>query len=131
MLLLRVTVPTVRIAALPYALLGVMPVMIGLTLNLLADRAFRAHGTTVKPFERSSRLLTGGVFALSRNPMYLGMVLILAGFGVLLGTLAPLLVVPAFAILLDLRFIRPEERMLADTFRGAWSLYRRHVRRWL
>jgi protein-S-isoprenylcysteine O-methyltransferase Ste14 len=131
MLLLHFAVPVLRIAALPYSLLGLVPIVIGTTLNLLADRAFKTHGTTVKPFERSSHLLTGGVFAVSRHPMYLGMVLILGGFAVLLGTLTPFVAVLAFAVLLDVRFIRVEEQMLAETFGDDWRLYRRRVRRWL
>ncbi|HEV2283567.1 MAG TPA: isoprenylcysteine carboxylmethyltransferase family protein [bacterium] len=131
MLLLHFAVPVPRIAALRYSLVGFVPVVIGMALNLLADREFKTHETTVKPFERSSHLLTDGVFAESRHPMYLGMVLILGGVAVLLGTLAPFAVVLAFAVLLDLRFIRVGERMLAETFGDGWRLYRRRVRRWL
>jgi len=67
-------------------------------------------------FERSSHLLTSGVFAISRHPMYLGMVLILGGIAMLLGTLGPFVIVLAFAVWFGLRFVAFEERMLADTF---------------
>jgi Phospholipid methyltransferase len=71
--------------------IGLVPIAAGVWLNLAADRAFKELGTTVRPFERSSALATGGVFRLSRNPMYLGMVLMLIGVGValLLGALSP------------------------------------------
>ena len=63
--------------------------------------------------------------------MYLGMVLLLLGLALLLGTLTPFVIVVAFAVLLDLRFIRGEERMLAETFADDWQAYRRRVRRWV
>jgi hypothetical protein len=102
-----------------------------LVVNFKVDRVFKERGTTVKPFERSTALVTTGVFALSRNKMYLGMVLILLGVAVLLGTAAPFAVFGPFALWLDVRFIRTEERMLAETFGDDWLSYRSRVRRWL
>jgi len=131
MVLLDLAIPILRIITFPASLLGCVLIAIGATLNLLADRAFKTHGTTVKPFERSDHLVTNGVFAISRHPMYLGMTLILVGFAVLLGTLTPFVVAAAFAVLLDVRFVRVEERMLAETFGDDWHVYRRRVRRWL
>jgi protein-S-isoprenylcysteine O-methyltransferase Ste14 len=63
--------PAARIA-------GLLPVVAGIALNLAADRQFKRRATTVKPFQRSSALITDGVFRWSRNPMYLGMVMIVA-----------------------------------------------------
>ncbi|MGO8910713.1 MAG: methyltransferase family protein [Bradyrhizobium sp.] len=124
-------VPIARILSLPLTLAGLAPLAAGVALNLAADRVFKERGTTVKPFERSTALVTTGVFALSRNPMYLGMVLILLGVAVLLGTATPFAVVGLFALWLDVRFIRAEERMLAETFGEDWLSYRSRVRRWL
>ncbi|HEV2357341.1 MAG TPA: methyltransferase [bacterium] len=131
MLVLHVAIPGRRVIVAPWLLLGVVPLLLGTALNVLADRTFKTSGTSVKPFERSTHLVTDGVFALSRHPMWLGMVLILAGVAVVLGTLTPFAVVLAFAILLDVRFIRAEEGMLADTFGDRWRRYRSRVRRWL
>jgi len=131
MLLGHLAAPTLRIIAPPASLLGAIPIAVGIALTLFADRALKKHGTTVKPFERSSHLVTSGIFAVSRHPMYLGMVLILAGLAVLLGTLTPFVVVLVFAVLLDVRFISAEERILAEAFGDTWRLYRRRVRRWL
>jgi len=71
------------------------------------------------------------VFRLSRNPMYLGMVLILVGAAMLLGALTPFLVAAGFAAIIETRFIPAEERMLAETFGDAWTAYRNRTRRWL
>jgi protein-S-isoprenylcysteine O-methyltransferase Ste14 len=127
----HLVLPLARFIAFPVTLIGLLPIAAGVALNLSADAAFKARGTTVKPFERSSSLVTKGVFGLSRNPMYLGMALLLLGLALLLGTLTPFVIVLAFAVLLDLRFIRAEERMLAETFGDDWQAYRRRVRRWL
>jgi protein-S-isoprenylcysteine O-methyltransferase Ste14 len=123
--------PVAPVLAWPWRVLGLAPVAAGVWLNLAADRAFKARGTTVKPFERSSALLTGGVFRITRNPMYLGMILILVGVAMLIGSLSPFLVVAGFAAIIETRFIPVEERMLAETFGDAWTAYRRRTRRWL
>ncbi len=115
----------------PWRLLGVVPLVAGVLLNLLADQAFKRHNIAVKPFEESNVLLTHGVFRLSRNPMYLGMTLLLAGIAILMGSITPWLVVFLLATLFDRLFITPEERMLEEAFGGQFREYRRHVRRWI
>lgn len=75
--------------------------------------------------------MTQGVFRLSRNLMYLGMVLILAGIGILMGTLMPWFVIAPFIALLDALFIRVEETMLEATFGEAYREYKKQVRKWI
>jgi steroid 5-alpha reductase family enzyme len=101
------------------------PVIAGVALNLVADGAFHRAGTTVKPFQESSALLTDGVYRYSRHPMYLGFVLILIGVAILLGSLTPWVVIPVFAVLMEVVFIRVEERMLAEKFGPAWLAYKK------
>jgi len=103
----------------------------GLLLNVFADRRFRERRTPVHPDATPTALVTDGVFRISRNPMYLGMVLILLGAGAGLGSLGVLLVAPAFALVLDRGFIRVEERRLAEAFGAAWQAYAARVRRWI
>jgi protein-S-isoprenylcysteine O-methyltransferase Ste14 len=103
----------------------------GLAVNVIADRAFTRHGTTVKPFEESAALVTTGIFGLTRNPMYVGIVLMLAGVSLLLGSLVALAPALMLAILLDRRFIRIEEKMLAEKFGEVWQAYRERTRRWV
>jgi protein-S-isoprenylcysteine O-methyltransferase Ste14 len=123
--------PVVRIVPVPWNLLGILLLAAGVAINLVADGAFRKANTTVKPFQESSSLIVDGAFRTSRNPMYLGFVLILIGVAVLLGSLAPYAVVLAFAILMDRAYVRVEERMLAAKFGGEWEAYRQTTRRWL
>ena len=120
--------PLAPLFAWPWRALGVVPIAAGVWLNLAADRAFKERGTTVKPFERSSALVTNGVFRISRNPMYLGMVVILVRAAALLGALPPFLVAAGFATILEMHFIPVEERMLAETFGEEWAAWSKRVR---
>lgn len=85
----------------------------------------------MKPFEESSALVTHGVFRISRNPMYLGMTLMLLGIALFLGSVTPFLVVIALPVIFDRVFISPEERMLEETFGDQFREYRKRVRRWI
>jgi protein-S-isoprenylcysteine O-methyltransferase Ste14 len=123
--------PVKNIITFPLNLLGAIPLAIGIVLNLIADRALKKYKTTVKPFEKSTVLVTNGAFRVSRHPMYLGFVLILTGIAIFMGSLTPYLVIVAFAVLMDAVFIRTEETMLEETFGEAWLDYKRRVRRWI
>jgi protein-S-isoprenylcysteine O-methyltransferase Ste14 len=123
--------PVSRFIALPWSLLGLVALACGILINVVADRAFRRAGTTVKPLEDSAALITSGVYRFSRHPMYLGLVLILVGIAILLGSLTPFLVILAFAFLLDRRFIVVEEQMLEQRFGQRWVEYKAGVRRWI
>ena len=131
MLVVHFTFPGIKLIPLPWKLLGLLPLVIGVALNIVADGAFRRAGTTVKPFQESSALLTGGVYRFSRHPMYLGFVLILIGVATLLGSLTPWIIIPIFAILMEVVFIQVEERMLGEKFGPAWLAYKEKVRRWI
>jgi protein-S-isoprenylcysteine O-methyltransferase Ste14 len=131
MLILNFAFPVVRIVPPLWNMLGLILLVSGLAMNLIADKAFHQARTTVKPFQESSVLVTNGIFQVSRNPMYLGMVLVLTGVAVLLRSLSPFLVILPFALLLDRNYIRVEERMLAEKFRAAWEAYKKKTRRWL
>jgi protein-S-isoprenylcysteine O-methyltransferase Ste14 len=123
--------PLLQLLQFPWRLAGVFPLVVGVGIALIADRMFREHNTTVKPFEQSSALVTSGVFAVSRNPMYLGLTLILFGIAVFLGSLTPFVVVIVLPILLDRLFIAQEERMLEEVFGERFREYRNRVRRWI
>lgn len=128
---LHFLLPVREVLTYPWRLLGLAPMVIGIVLNLLADKAFKKHDTTVKPFEESSTLITDGVFRFTRSPMYMGMALILIGVAMLLGSATPFIVVVLLAALLDRKFISREEQKLEDTFGERFRQYRRRVRRWI
>ena len=131
MVALHFLFPVLKIIPFPWNLLGSIPVALGLASNLIADREFKKHKTTVKPFKESTTLITSGVFRVSRNPMYVGFVLILIGIATFMGSLTPYVVVPVFAILTDAVFIRAEERRLEGAFGESWLQYKKSVRRWI
>jgi protein-S-isoprenylcysteine O-methyltransferase Ste14 len=130
MVALHFLLPGSQIIRGSWRFLGLLPFILGNILNALADQAFKQHETTVKPFEESTYLVTDGVFRLSRNPMYLGFVLILVGFAVLLGSLTPWIGMIIFPFLMHYRFIRIEETMLEAQFGDNWLEYKQKVRRW-
>jgi len=93
---------------------------------------FRAR-TTPNPMKpgNASHLVTGGMYRISRNPMYLGLLVILSGWALYLGSLSPLLVLPLFVWVLTLQQILPEEAVLAEKFGQTYQAYRQRVRRWV
>ena len=115
----------------PWRLLGLIPIGAGLVLAIVAARRFSTVGTNIVPLTRSSVLVTDGPFAYTRNPMYLGMTLVLIGAALLIARPWPWLVVPAFVAVLQMRFIRHEERLMEQTFGEAYRAYRARTRRWI
>jgi len=130
-LILKWITPEASLVFPPWNLLGLLPLGLGISFNLLADRKFHTRQTTVKPEELSSCLITDGVFRYSRNPMYLGMVLVLLGFSILLYSWISFLVLPGFTALIHYRFIFPEEENLKEQFGEDWLAYQQKVPRWL
>jgi protein-S-isoprenylcysteine O-methyltransferase Ste14 len=105
----------------------------GLALDFSGLMAFLRRHTTINPLhpEKSSALVTGGIYTLSRNPMYLGMACLLLAWAISLQSPAALLGVPAFMAYITRFQIKPEERMLEKLFGGEFTAYRQRVRRWL
>jgi protein-S-isoprenylcysteine O-methyltransferase Ste14 len=113
--------------------LVVLLAVIGIGFDLAGIAAFRTGRTTVNPLkpERTSALMTGGVYRLTRNPMYVGMAFLLTAWAVQLGAFAPCLG-PVLFVLYITRFqIMPEERVLAGKFGRDYADYRARTRRWL
>ena len=131
MVLLQFFLPVYQLIPYPWNAAGILPLLLGMALNIVADKAFKKTGTTVKPFEVSTTLVTSGAFRYSRNPMYLGMVMILTGVAFLLGALSPFIIIPIFAITMDRAFIVTEEKMLDECFGSKWKQYKADVRRWI
>ena len=94
---------------------------------------FRRARTTTNPMapQSAAALVTRGVYRLSRNPMYLGFLLVLLGWAFFLSNPATLLVVVAFVFYLTRFQIAPEEKILQEKFGAAFERYRRESRRWL
>jgi protein-S-isoprenylcysteine O-methyltransferase Ste14 len=105
----------------------------GLGFDAAGLLAFYRAKTTVNPLQpgKASALVATGVYRVTRNPMYVGMALLLSAWALTLGTL-PMLAGPVGFVLFITRFqIIPEERFMAAKFGEAYAAYCRRVRRWL
>lgn len=114
------------------AVAGIL-LLTGLLLMLVAVISFVAVKTTINPLRpsRASSLVTSGVFRLSRNPIYLGDLLVLAAFTVWLGNGASAALLGLFVWYINRFQIIPEERALAGIFGESYIAYCQRVRRWL
>jgi len=105
----------------------------GVMVAAPAMRAFVRAKTTINPvkIEAASALVTGGVFRLTRNPMYLGLTLLLCGVAVFLAAPWTLLGPLAFVLFITRFQIVPEERVMRAKFGAAFEAYAQKVRRWI
>lgn len=105
----------------------------GAALAFAGVVAFRAQRTTVNPLDpgASTSVVSGGVYRWSRNPMYLGFLLALAGWAAFLSNALAVLLLPVFAGYMTRFQIVPEERILLAKFGAGYEQYRSRVRRWI
>ncbi len=114
-------------------LISLAIVMLGGVCAALGVMQFRQAQTTFDPRipEQSSKLVTSGIYQYSRNPMYVGFVLILVGWGVFLCNYAAFVWVPVFVLYLNQHQIKPEEEALLRSFKSEYVQYCKKVRRWI
>lgn len=103
----------------------------GAALALAAVGLFRKAGTTPEPWTSTSSVVTTGLYARTRNPMYLGMALIHAGLALALDAPIALILLPLALLIVQTQVIAREERYLTAKFGEPYLEYRRRVRRWL
>lgn len=103
----------------------------GLILMVLAVIEMRRARTTVIPHREADRLVQSGIFSRSRNPIYLGDVLVLAGLILHMDSVLALPLVPVFLGILEKRFVIPEENRLRRKFRADFARYCQKTRRWI
>lgn len=110
---------------------GRLLIAAGILLALWAALHFHRARTTLIPHAEPTGLVTGGPYRFSRNPIYVADLMILAGWALVLGTVAGLLLLIPLFWVLETRFVRPEEARLSSAFGEDYEAYRRRVRRWL
>jgi protein-S-isoprenylcysteine O-methyltransferase Ste14 len=108
-------------------------VALGVILAFAGVIAFRGKRTTVNPLtpSASSSVVSNGVYQVSRNPMYLGFLLTLAGWAMYLSNVGAAMLLPAFVAYMTQFQIKPEERALLAKFGSEFAHYMSRVRRWL
>ena len=115
------------------AVLSFVLVVLGLGVVVTAARGFRRAGTTVNPLDpaAASALVVGGLYTITRNPMYLGMLTVLFGAFFGFGELLNLFFVAAFVVFITEAQIKPEEAALERKFGKDYLDYKKRVRRWI
>ena len=113
--------------------LSVLVVAIGLGCAVPSFRLFANNKTTISPFTPSetTALVTSGMYRYSRNPMYLGLVLLTIAATIFFGTWLGIVIIVAFIFLLNFLQIIPEEEALLDIFGEEYVEYKKKVRRWI
>jgi protein-S-isoprenylcysteine O-methyltransferase Ste14 len=129
--LLDRVLPLVEYLREPWHFAGFGPLALGCIMAVTSAAAFKRAGTPVVPFEPSKRLVLGGWYRFTRNPMYLGLSLVQLGVGMLLGSLGALLPLPVLMAVLHFRFILVEEQFLDGIFGEQYRAYCASVRRWI
>lgn len=126
-------IPVVNLINSPWNNIGIVVIVLAAILDFSSLYLFFKKRTTPNPMrpEFTTGLVVKGMYKISRNPMYLGMLMMLFGFAIFLGKLTPFLVLPAFYFLLTEMQIKPEEKILEDKFGDEYLDYKNKVRRWL
>ena len=123
--------PGYRFTSFAGQVIGGVLIVVGLALLVLANGLFSQANTNVIPFRPATALVTTGIYRLTRNPMYLGMLSVLLGCAVTVGATTALIVPVLFVVIIQSRFILAEEAMLRSTFGAQYEQYCERVRRWL
>ncbi len=108
-------------------------IVTGLLLGFAGVFAFKLKHTTVNPSEpeKATHLVTSGVFQFTRNPMYLGLLLLLIAWGFVVQNVLAFIVLPGFVLYMNRFQIMPEERAMMALFGSDYRSYQQRVRRWL
>jgi protein-S-isoprenylcysteine O-methyltransferase Ste14 len=113
-----------------HRLIGVVLIAAGAGLAIPAMRAFRHAETPVEPWKPAETLVTSGIFRFIRNPMYVGLLLLVAGLALLLASDWTLVMTVALALVLHIGVVKREERYLEAKFGDAYRQYREAVPRY-
>ncbi|MGA9575601.1 MAG: isoprenylcysteine carboxylmethyltransferase family protein [Lysobacterales bacterium] len=129
--LIHYFLPVYRYMHEPLTYAGVAAVFLGITMASISAEIFKRAGTGIVPFDEATTLVTNGFYRYSRNPMYLGMFLMVAGMAFLMGSVGAALPVVIFVLIIRNNFVLGEERFLEASFGQQYLDYKSKVRRWL
>jgi protein-S-isoprenylcysteine O-methyltransferase Ste14 len=118
-------------AAIILQIIGAIFIFIGFVLLIRTRRQFNTNNQPTDPGRPTSKIMTSGPFSISRNPLYLGGIVIFFGMALLINFLWPLLALIISAILCQTFLILPEEKYLEEKFGEEYLVYKSTVRRWI
>ena len=130
MLLMQLNLPLFQYIHEPVAYAGVVGVFLGIIMAAISAGMFKKAGTGIMPFDEATTLVTDGFYRYTRNPMYVGMFLMLAGVAFLMGSIGAALPVLLFILIIRNNFVMGEERFLEASFGQQYIDYKSTVRRW-
>ncbi len=130
-ILLHLVLPIVTIIPYPQSLFGLVVALTGLLIVFATNFLLLKKKTSIQPLKKPSHLITHGPFKYSRNPIYLGMAIILFGVTIVCGSLSPLILPFLFIAIINGKFIPTEERILSNLFGQEYLNYKKKVRRWV
>lgn len=128
--LLPAYVLTVLLSFWERVVIAVILIGAGAALAIPALRGFRSAGTHVEPWKASTVLVTGGIFGRLRNPMYVGLTLLLAGLSIFLTSDWMLVMTIVFMPVIHFGVVKREERYLEAKFGDAYRAYKANVPRY-
>lgn len=133
MWLLHKYFPLLQLFNEPYNKIGIGLIVFAVCLDVWSLFLFMKRQTTPNPMkpENTSELVGNGLYKISRNPMYVGLLIILTGFAIWMGSLMPFFMLPVFYFVVTEMQIKPEEKILEVKFGKVYLDYKKKVRRWL
>jgi protein-S-isoprenylcysteine O-methyltransferase Ste14 len=115
------------------SLIGSVLALMGIATAVAGVVTFARAKTTVNPTtpQAATSLVSGGIYRVTRNPMYFGLLLILTAWALYLSNVLPFLLLPVFISYINRFQIAPEERALTSLFGREFAAYQSRVRRWI
>ena len=130
MWLMHISMPGFQYVHEPVAYAGIAGIFLGIAMAAVSAGMFKKAGTGIEPFDEATVLVTKGFYRHTRNPMYMGMFLMLTGVAFLFGNIGVLLPVFIFILIIRNNFVLGEERFLEASFGQQYLDYKSTVRRW-
>ena len=131
MLLLRIIFPAYIFIKNPWNYLGILIFVTGFSITYFISKSFTEKKANIQTFGKPGALITNGLYKYTRNPIYFGFLISLAGFGVLLSCLSAFIMPLIFFLAADNWYIKFEERNMEKEFGEDYLNYKNKVRRWI
>lgn len=131
MVLAQFFFPMTQIAPWPIRLIALLPLVLGMFIAVVGKQQFVKQGTNLYTFNDPDKMITTGLYAYSRNPMYLGFVIVAFSIALLLGSLIPLGIALIHWVVVDRWYISFEEKRMVEKFGENYNDYKKRVRRWI